>query len=308
MIKSIAKDTKRHIFNIKLRQYTTQTQLRNLFFNEQVTVNKNRKNEILNIPLDERIYVIEDIDCLTDVVLDRNIDYSKKIDCNLIQTETNHTESESRNGLEQTNINNNTNTINPYNNNNNEFAPLTGQATSNYQEYINPLPQARFQTTCNEGISLTQPVPQQFPEQQLPLTVQNQNNIVPNQGQSQGQSQSQMQNIQNSSDDSINLAFLLNLLDGILETPGRILIITTNDPDKLDKALIRPGRIDIVINVDFCNKDMIEEMFNYFYEITHDFSNFEYNKKITPAQMNKVLLDNFNSYPNAMKQLATICS
>jgi SpoVK/Ycf46/Vps4 family AAA+-type ATPase len=47
--------------------------------------------------------------------------------------------------------------------------------------------------------------------------------------------------------EKLNLSFLLNLLDGVLETPGRIIIMTSNHPEKLDKALIRPGRIDIEI-------------------------------------------------------------
>lgn len=37
---------------------------------------------------------------------------------------------------------------------------------------------------------------------------------------------------------------LLNVLDGVVDTPGRIVIMTTNHPETLDAALIRPGRID----------------------------------------------------------------
>ena len=37
---------------------------------------------------------------------------------------------------------------------------------------------------------------------------------------------------------------LLNVLDGVVDTPGRIVIMTTNHPEALDAALIRPGRID----------------------------------------------------------------
>ncbi|OQR95844.1 hypothetical protein THRCLA_07521 [Thraustotheca clavata] len=44
--------------------------------------------------------------------------------------------------------------------------------------------------------------------------------------------------------DKLNLSGLLNVLDGVVDTPGRILIMTTNHPEKLDLALIRPGRID----------------------------------------------------------------
>lgn len=44
--------------------------------------------------------------------------------------------------------------------------------------------------------------------------------------------------------DCLNLSGLLNVLDGVVETPGRMLIMTTNHPEMLDPALIRPGRID----------------------------------------------------------------
>ncbi|EQC40290.1 hypothetical protein SDRG_02192 [Saprolegnia diclina VS20] len=44
--------------------------------------------------------------------------------------------------------------------------------------------------------------------------------------------------------DKLNLSGLLNVLDGVVDTPGRILIMTSNHPEKLDPALIRPGRID----------------------------------------------------------------
>lgn len=37
---------------------------------------------------------------------------------------------------------------------------------------------------------------------------------------------------------------LLNVLDGVVDTPGRIVIMTTNLIEVLDPALIRPGRID----------------------------------------------------------------
>ena len=34
------------------------------------------------------------------------------------------------------------------------------------------------------------------------------------------------------------------MLDGVVDTPNRIVIMTTNHPEKLDPALIRPGRIN----------------------------------------------------------------
>ena len=45
-----------------------------------------------------------------------------------------------------------------------------------------------------------------------------------------------------------NLSFFLNIIDGLNECSGRIIVMTTNKMDYLDKAIIRPGRIDIKIN------------------------------------------------------------
>lgn len=42
----------------------------------------------------------------------------------------------------------------------------------------------------------------------------------------------------------VTLSGLLNAIDGLTAREGRILFITSNHPDKLDPALIRPGRVD----------------------------------------------------------------
>jgi ATP-dependent 26S proteasome regulatory subunit len=40
--------------------------------------------------------------------------------------------------------------------------------------------------------------------------------------------------------DKLNLSGLLNVLDGVVDTPGRIVIMTSNHPELLDPALFRP--------------------------------------------------------------------
>ena len=67
-------------------------------------------------------------------------------------------------------------------------------------------------------------------------------------------------------DDPITLDDILNLWDGIKETPGRILGISSNHYDKLDPALIRPGRIDITLCLDKCTRNMISEMYSRYYK------------------------------------------
>ena len=60
----------------------------------------------------------------------------------------------------------------------------------------------------------------------------------------------------------ITLDDILNLWDGIRETPGRLMIITSNHYDKLDPALIRPGRIDITLELKNANHQVIGDMYN----------------------------------------------
>ena len=68
--------------------------------------------------------------------------------------------------------------------------------------------------------------------------------------------------------DKMTLDVLLNILDGVLTTPGQIMIMTTNHKDVLDKALIRPGRIDISIELSKCNRGMIRELSEIYYRQT----------------------------------------
>jgi ATP-dependent 26S proteasome regulatory subunit len=64
-----------------------------------------------------------------------------------------------------------------------------------------------------------------------------------------------------------NLSYLLNMLDGIHECSGRILIMTTNKVDVLDKALIRPGRIDIKLHFKKCSAYDVSKMIEKFWDI-----------------------------------------
>ena len=73
-----------------------------------------------------------------------------------------------------------------------------------------------------------------------------------------------------SQEDRISLDDILNLWDGIRETPGRILVISSNHYDKLDAAIRRPGRIDITLGLSNASRAIIAEMFMHFYGIPID--------------------------------------
>ena len=64
----------------------------------------------------------------------------------------------------------------------------------------------------------------------------------------------------------ITLDDILNLWDGIRETPGRILIISSNHYNKLDPALIRPGRIDITHEFSNASYNTITEMYSHLFD------------------------------------------
>jgi chaperone BCS1 len=57
------------------------------------------------------------------------------------------------------------------------------------------------------------------------------------------------------------LSGLLNVLDGVGSQEGRIVIMTTNRPDQLDSALIRPGRVDMKVLLGNISQKSAEEMF-----------------------------------------------
>ncbi|XP_029789693.1 mitochondrial chaperone BCS1 isoform X2 [Suricata suricatta] len=58
---------------------------------------------------------------------------------------------------------------------------------------------------------------------------------------------------------------LLNALDGVASTEARIVFMTTNHVDRLDPALIRPGRVDMKEYVGYCSHWQLTQMFQRFY-------------------------------------------
>ncbi|TMW57896.1 hypothetical protein Poli38472_013370 [Pythium oligandrum] len=62
----------------------------------------------------------------------------------------------------------------------------------------------------------------------------------------------------------LNLAGLLNVLDGVIDCPGRIIIMTTNHPEKLDPALIRPGRVNKKLLLSYMGWIQVQQMIEYY--------------------------------------------
>lgn len=74
-IKAVANELKRHIFVIRCNEIKTSKQFHDLFTNETIQlVTDTNTNEIksVNIPIEKRIYVLEELDILGNILLDRS--------------------------------------------------------------------------------------------------------------------------------------------------------------------------------------------------------------------------------------------
>ncbi|KAL1514359.1 hypothetical protein ABEB36_003628 [Hypothenemus hampei] len=63
----------------------------------------------------------------------------------------------------------------------------------------------------------------------------------------------------------VTFSGLLNCLDGVASTEARIVFMTTNYIDRLDPALVRPGRVDLKEYIGWCTRPQLEQMFLRFY-------------------------------------------
>lgn len=222
-IKAIANETKRHIFNIQLSEIKSKEMLKDLFYNDQVFVLHEGKRETLNIPLKQRLYVIEDIDAMDSVVLKRSatqIEEDKQRQIK-IQAEVEH--------LKQT--------------------------------------------------------------------------------QGEAMAKAMMQGKQSDDTDKLDLATLLNVLDGVRETPGRVIILSTNYPERLDEALVRPGRFDILLEFEKHTCVVLQQHIEKHYDcklIDKQIAQIHQpslHKKWTPAEVSQILFRRIGSVDDAIRDL-----
>lgn len=63
----------------------------------------------------------------------------------------------------------------------------------------------------------------------------------------------------------VSTSGLLNALDGVTTPHGLITIMTTNYPETLDPALLRPGRVDRTFSFEYSDSETIHRHFEFFY-------------------------------------------
>ena len=91
----------------------------------------------------------------------------------------------------------------------------------------------------------------------------------------------------------ITLDDILNLWDGIREMPGRIMVVSTNHYDELDPALVRPGRIDITMELGFMSQKCVKEVYYHFFREEMSDADYERvpDKFYTPAEVMNIYME-----------------
>lgn len=92
---------------------------------------------------------------------------------------------------------------------------------------------------------------------------------------------------------------LLNILDGALSPTNCIFVATTNRFDKLDKALVRPGRFDYTFEMSYLNEDIAKQMcdaYNCDYSVL---DNQEF--PISPVSLQNIILKRMGYYETDCK-------
>lgn len=60
---------------------------------------------------------------------------------------------------------------------------------------------------------------------------------------------------------------LLNAIDGVAAQEGRLLFMTTNHPERLAPALVRPGRVDVRLAFANATSQQTHAFFASFYQV-----------------------------------------
>jgi len=105
----------------------------------------------------------------------------------------------------------------------------------------------------------------------------------------------------------LTLADLLEVFDGVLEMKGRMMVVTTNYPERLDAALTRPGRLDVKVEFKQSRREDVAAILKNFYGDLLDDQEILLkdlpDQVFTPAEVTQILLGNMDSPGHAIKEL-----
>jgi chaperone BCS1 len=99
------------------------------------------------------------------------------------------------------------------------------------------------------------------------------------------------------------LGGILEVIDGLIECPGRIIIMTTNHKEHLDSALLRPGRIDMEIEFKKLRHCHIAEIYKKWYGKELDLANDIEDYKYTQAEISQLLFKYENDSKGFIREI-----
>ncbi len=102
----------------------------------------------------------------------------------------------------------------------------------------------------------------------------------------------------------ITLSTLLNSLDGVGAQEGRILIMTSNHMEKLDPALVRPGRIDRVIKFENPDVSTAIRMYDKFFPNSSDELRTRFGEQIDGSHSSATIQSHFLAYRHDQESAA----
>lgn len=112
----------------------------------------------------------------------------------------------------------------------------------------------------------------------------------------------------------VTFSGLLNALDGVASAEESITFMTTNHPERLDPALLRPGRIDFKVMVNNATESQVRRMFLRFYETETELCEAFISKfkelgllgKVSTAQLQGLFVFNKKSPQGALDMVETL--
>jgi hypothetical protein len=103
---------------------------------------------------------------------------------------------------------------------------------------------------------------------------------------------------------SLSFSGILNAIDGVAASEARLLFMTTNHIEKLDPALIRPGRIDVKFEMSLATQPMIAQMFRHFYGQSSSICSADYQEDVAAhSAAQQHVLCNIHTMSEAFSQL-----
>jgi len=110
------------------------------------------------------------------------------------------------------------------------------------------------------------------------------------------------------SEGGVTTSGILNALDGVGTPEGVISILTTNDLDAIDKAILRPGRVDSLVELSFLGQDQFHRLCRYLTgDVIRPFLRID-GLKITPADITGVVKNHMGDQPGQHKAICDYLS